>query len=154
MSIEIAASKPDAGYEYEGPIEHMPRNISPAVIIAGLPGAPVNNITFTNIECKHPGGGNPQFAKVNLDALDSVPEKPAAYPEFSMFGELPAWGIYVRHAMNIQFAKINFVCAKKDYRTAIVLDDVQSSQFTTTVITEPEKKKTIHQHKTSNIIVK
>jgi hypothetical protein len=29
VSVEIAASKPDSGYEYEGPIEDMPRNISP-----------------------------------------------------------------------------------------------------------------------------
>ena len=154
MSIAIAATKPDAGYEYEGPIEHMPRNISPAVIIAGLPGSLVNNVTFTNIEIKHPGGGNPQFANVPLNALDSIPEKPAAYPEFSMFIELPAWGVFIRHAKNIQFSNLNLSCAKKDHRTAIVLDDVQSSQFNSTTITEPDKKKPLHQRNTSNIIYK
>src|SRR4030095_367477 len=29
VTAEIGATKPDAGYEYEGPIEDMPRNISP-----------------------------------------------------------------------------------------------------------------------------
>ena len=154
MSIEIAATKPDAGYEYDGPIEHMPRNISPAIVIAGLSGSPVNNVTFTNIEIKHPGDGNPQFANVPLTALDSIPEKPAAYPEFSMFGELPAWGVFIRHAKNIQFSKLSLSSTKKDYRMAIVLDDVQSSQFNSTIVTEPDKKKTLHQRNTSNIIYK
>ena len=154
MSIEIAANKPDAAYEYEGPIEHMPRNISPAIVIAGLPGSLVNNVTFTNIEIKHPGDGNAQFANVPLTALDSIPEKPAAYPEFSMFGELPAWGVFIRHAKNIQFTKLSLSSGKKDYRTAIVLDDVQSSQFNSTAVTEPDKKKALYQRNTSNIIYK
>src|SRR5690606_10022368 len=34
---EVPLEKPDAGYNYEGPIEDMPRNISPASIV-GLPG--------------------------------------------------------------------------------------------------------------------
>ena len=85
VSVEIAASKPDSGYEYEGPIEDMPSNISPAIIIAGLPGAFIKNVSLNNIELKHPGGGNPMFAKIMLDELDNVPEKPAAYPDFSMF---------------------------------------------------------------------
>ncbi|HET6993865.1 MAG TPA: glycosyl hydrolase family 28 protein, partial [Chitinophagaceae bacterium] len=58
---EIATAKPDSGYEYEGPIEDMPRNISPPIIITGLPGALIRNVTFTNITLKHPGGGNALF---------------------------------------------------------------------------------------------
>ena len=154
VSAEIAATKPDSGYEYEGPIEDMPRNISPPIIIAGLPGAPITNVTFNNIELKHPGGGNPLFAKILLNELDSVPEKPAAYPEFSMFRELPAWGVYIRHGKDIQFTNLKLSCNKKDYRTAIVLDDVHQSRFVSTTIKEPEKKKPLHQHKSSAIIFK
>jgi hypothetical protein len=32
LIVEIAAGKPDAGYEYEGPVEDQPRNVSPIVI--------------------------------------------------------------------------------------------------------------------------
>jgi len=154
VTAEIAATKPDAGYEYEGPIEDMPRNISPPIIIAGLPGSLIKNVSFTNIELKHPGGGNPQFAKILLNELDKVPEIPASYPEFSKFLELPAWGIYIRHAINIQFNNLKLFRDKKDYRTAIVLDDVHHSQFISTTIKEPEKKKSLHQHNTSEIIFK
>lgn len=152
VSVDIAASKPDAGYEYEGPIEDMPRNISPPIIIAGLSGAMISNISLKNIELKHPGGGNALFAKISLGALDSVPERPAAYPDFSMFRELPAWGIYIRHARDVQFNNISLLCMKKDYRTAIVLDDTHHSQFTLTDVNEPEKKKRLHQYKSTEII--
>jgi hypothetical protein len=154
VTAGIAATKPDAGYEYEGPIEDMPRNISPPIIIAGLPGSLIKNVSFTNVELKHPGGGNPQFAKILLNELDKVPEIPASYPEFSKFIELPAWGIYIRHASDIQFNNLKLFCTKKDYRTAIVLDDVHGSRFISATITEPDKKKSIYQHNTSEIIFK
>ena len=154
VTAEIAATKPDAGYEYEGPIEDMPRNISPPIIIAGLPGSLIKNVSFTNIELKHPGGGNPQFAKISLNELDKVPEIPASYPEFSKFIELPAWGVYIRHASGIQFNNLKLSCGKKDYRTAIVLDDVHNSKFISTMIDEPDKKKMMHQYKCSEIVFK
>ena len=154
VTAEIAATKPDAGYEYEGPIEDMPRNISPPIIIAGLPGSLIKNVSFTNVELKHPGGGNPQFAKILLNELDKVPEIPASYPEFSKFIELPAWGIYIRHARGLQFNNLKLSCEKKDYRTAIVLDDVHDSGFTTTTVNEVDKKKTLYQHRSSGITFK
>jgi polygalacturonase len=152
--VEIAASKPDAGFEYEGPIEDMPRNISPAIILAGLPGAVIRNISVKNIKLKHPGGGNPMFAKIRLDELDSIPEKPSAYPDFSMFRELPAWGIYIRHARDVQFNNIVLACVKKDYRTAIVVDDAHHSQFISTDVKEPGNKKAFYQYNSSEITIK
>src|SRR6187397_869578 len=146
FTVEIAATKPDIGYEYEGPIEDMPRNISPPIVIAGLPGNIIKNVSFTNIEIKHPGGGNPEFAKVSLNELDKVPEIPASYPEFSKFIELPAWGVYIRHASDIKFNNVKLLSGKKDYRTAIVLDDVHHSEFLSTTVKEPENKKTLYQH--------
>jgi polygalacturonase len=154
VTAEIAATKPDSGYEYEGPIEDMPRNISPPIIIAGLQGAIITNVSFSNINLRHPGGGNPLFAKILLNELDSVPEKPAAYPEFSMFKELPAWGVYIRHAKDIQFNDLKLSCVRKDYRVAIVLDDVLNTQFALTTIKEPEKKKPLHSYKSSGIVFK
>jgi len=154
VSAEIAASKPDSGYAYEGPIEDMPRNISPPIVIAGLPGSPITNVSFTNIQIKHPGGGNPMFAKILLNELDSVPEKTAAYPEFSMFSELPAWGVYIRHASDIHFKNLKFSCEKKDYRTPIVLDDVHHSEFISITIKEPDHKKAFYEHNSANNVFK
>ena len=138
LTGEIAASKPDTAYEYAGPTEDMPRNISPAIVIAGLPDAMINNISFQHIDLRHPGGGNSLFARVSLD---SVAERPEAYPEFSMFKELPAWGIYVRHANAVQFIDCKLGCERKEYRVAIVLDDVHHSKFNSVNIKEPGNRK-------------
>jgi polygalacturonase len=154
VKVEIASTKADSEYEYQGPIEDMPRNISPAIIISGMPDARIQNVSFTNVDIQHPGGGNPSFAKILLTELDKVPEKPAAYPEFSMFLELPAWGIYIRHAKDIRFTGINLTCTKKDYRTAIVLDDVNGSQFNATGVKDPDNKKPLFQRNSTGIIFK
>jgi hypothetical protein len=119
-----------------------------------LPGALITNVSVNNVEIKHPGGGNAMFAKVPLNELDSVPEKPAAYPEFSMFRELPAWAIYIRHASEIQFNNVRLSCAKKDYRTAVVLDDVHRSEFRSTVVKPPGNKKSFYQYRTTGVVVK
>ena len=63
---EVPAAKPDAGYNYEGPVEDMPRNISPSSIV-GMPDAKIENITLRNIEIHYPGGGNPEYARIKLD---------------------------------------------------------------------------------------
>jgi hypothetical protein len=133
---EVPATKPDAGYNYEGPVEDNPRNISPSSIV-GMPDALIENITFRNIEIHYPGGGNPIYAKIGLDELDKVPEMATSYPEFSMFKELPAWGFYIRHARGVAFENVTLYCGKKDYRAAIVLDDVHGVKFNSLKIDEP-----------------
>ena len=137
---EVPATKPDAGYNYEGPVEDLPRNISPSAIV-GMPDALIENITLKNIEIHYPGGGNPHYAKVGLDELDRVPELGANYPEFSMFKELPAWGFYIRHARGITMENVKLICDKKDYRTAIVLDDVHGATFINLQVSEPGSRK-------------
>jgi len=137
---EVPATKPDAGYNYEGPVEDLPRNISPSSIV-GMPDAMIENITLKNIEIHYPGGGNPNYAKVGLDELDKVPEMGASYPEFSMFKELPAWGFYIRHAKGITFENVKLVCDNKDYRTAVVLDDVHGATLSGLKVAEPGGRK-------------
>jgi polygalacturonase len=148
---EVPATKPDAGYNYEGPVEDLPRNISPSAIV-GMPDAMIENITLRNIEIHYPGGGNPHYAKIGLDELDKVPEMGASYPEFSMFRELPAWGFYIRHAKGITFENVILVCDKKDYRTAVVLDDVHGATFRKLEVKEPEgKKEPVFHYKSTDI---
>jgi Glycosyl hydrolases family 28 len=138
FSVEIAAGKADSGYPYEGPVEDQPRNISP-IVLTGLPGAFLQDIRLEDVTIRYPGGGNPFIA--SRSPADSVPELPAKYPEFSMFRELPAWGLYVRHVRGMQVKNLHLYCAAKDYRTAIVLDDVEGASWEGTVVKEPGNKK-------------
>ncbi len=129
LYAEVPMDKPDYGVEYEGPtLEDQPRNVLPCGIV-GLADQPVCNVLLENIEIKFPGAGRPDFAKVGTDELDKVPEMPKAYPEFSQFCELPAWGFYVRHADSITFRNVKITAAESDYRPAIVLDDVDGASF-------------------------
>ena len=69
------------------------------------------------------------MAYIPLWRLKDVPEEVDGYPEFSMFGELPAWGFYIRHANNITFRNVKMRLADSDYRPAFVLDDVKKAKF-------------------------
>jgi len=153
---EVPLEKPDAGYNYEGPIEDLPRNISPASIV-GLPQYKIENVRMENIEIVYPGGGNPLYAYRGITAadLDSIPEMADKYPEFSQFKELPAWGFYIRHAKNIDFKNVTFKAARKDYRPAIVTDDLTGGTWTDVRFEEPqsEEKKQYIFHNSQNVNV-
>lgn len=126
IRVEVPLEKPDAGYSYEGPVEDLPRNVSPAGIV-GIPDLPIENITLKNVEIVYPGGGNKLYAYrgTSAEELAEIPEMIDYYPEFSQFKELPAWGLFIRHAKGITLDNVRLVAGKKDYRPAIVADDVQ-----------------------------
>jgi len=124
-------------------IEKDPLKALPAIVIAGLPGQIITNVKLKNINLKLPGGADKTTAKISITNLKDIPEKKDSYPEYSMFGELPAWGVYVRHASNVQFEGLTLTVAKSDFRTAIVLDDAAKTTFKKIIVKEPESKKKI-----------
>jgi hypothetical protein len=155
MYAEIPAFKPDRGYEYEGPIEDQPRNICPASIV-GIPGQDITNVKLRNIEIIFPGGSNPHYAyRGSTPAeLDSIPEMIDTYPEFSQWKELPAWGLYVRHAKNLILENVTLTAKAKEYRPAIVFDDVKGATLSKMKYTVPGGGKKVVLHKSTNIIQK
>ena len=89
------------------------------MLINGVPGHPVEEITLENIQLELPGGGTAEDARVEL------PEKESAYPEFDMFGKvMPAYGIYARHVRGIKFQNVRTSVLKPDARPATVFIDV------------------------------
>ena len=46
------------------------------------------------------------------------------YPESTMFGLLPSYGLYVRHVNDINLDNIVFELKQEDSRPAIVCDDI------------------------------
>lgn len=60
----------------------------------------------------------------------NVPEMPEQYPEPSNFGILPAYGLYARHAENLNLINVTFGFEVEDGRHAVVLDDCQNVAFT------------------------
>jgi hypothetical protein len=126
VTVEVPATAPDAGYLHPGPPVRAPHNLFPSSI-TGLPGHPVGNVLLKNITITFAGGGSRDVAEVPLDRLSGIPEQSDRYPEFSMFGELPAWGLYARHAQDITLENVVLRAATHDFRSALVFDDVQKA---------------------------
>lgn len=42
-----------------------------------------------------------------------------------MFGELPAWGFYIRHSKGITLKNVKLKLAGSDFRPALIFDDVK-----------------------------
>jgi hypothetical protein len=93
------------------------------------------------------GGGTTE----NANAL--VEEKPTEYPEATMFGTLPAYGFYIRHATNITFDGAQFTTIAEDARPAFYLDDVKGSALTNMQLQSSKKAKTAVQLKNSRDII-
>ena len=125
VEVEVPLDKPDAGYSYEGPVEDLPRNISPSSIV-GTPGHRIQNVVLENIIFSYPGRADTAYAYrgCSPEELAAIPEWEKRYPEFSMWKELPAWGLYIRHADNITLRNVTLRLGGEDYRPAIVADDV------------------------------
>ncbi len=139
LYAEIPYDKPDAGYLYEGPVEDQPRNTSPA-IISGIPGMRIQNVTIQNAEIVFPGQTDTAYAYrgTSPNQLAAIPEWERRYPEFSMWKELPAWGLYLRHADGITLDNVILRVEDNDYRPAIVADDVNNLTLRSTTIKEKE----------------
>lgn len=59
----------------------------------------------------------------------NVPEMPREYPEPSLFGVLPAYGLYARHVSGLTVENVALHFTVQDERPAVVLDDVDHATF-------------------------
>ncbi len=150
VKVTVPFKRPDYAYEMRGPELPFFHNVFPSSI-AGLPGHPIQNVTLENIEINYPGRGNKAFAYLPLSRLDDVPEQEKHYPEFSMFGELPAWGFYVRHAEGITFNNMVLKIRDADYRPALVFDDVKNVELRSVELKGDEKEQLMIFHRSENI---
>ena len=94
-----------------------------ASIISGVPGFLIEDVRLSNIRIYAQGGGTKEQA-----ALDP-PEREAMYPEPTMFGELPAYGFFIRHVKGLQMRDVEMSYLKSDMRPPIWLNDVSGISF-------------------------
>jgi polygalacturonase len=95
-----------------------------ASIIAGLPGNPIEDVRLSNIRILYRGGGT------RAQAALEPPERETNYPEPSMFGELPAYGFFIRHARGVELSNVEVGFREEDLRPAFHLEDVRGATFT------------------------
>jgi len=92
-------------------------------IISGIPGHPVEDIHLSNLRFVHQGGGARELADRD------PPEEEKSYPEPGMFGPMPAYGFFIRHATGIEVDHVKLDFAQPEARPAIVLADVRDIHF-------------------------
>lgn len=96
------------------------RNVSKiGCSITGLPGHAIKDVVLENIQLQFDGGGTKDHA------ARSIAERPESYPESTMFGVLPAYGFYCRHAEGLVFRNVTLHHQQPDLRPAMVFDDVK-----------------------------
>lgn len=87
--------------------------------ITGIPGFPVRRITLQNIRITAAGGGPAELAR------KQVPELEDKYPDADMFDDLPAYGLFCRHAETLVLDNVQFHLEKPDARPAVIFDRVE-----------------------------
>ena len=125
VKVQMPFGRPDIDYDLRGPEVDFFHNPFPSSIV-GIPGHDVQDVVLENIDISFPGRASKAMGYVPINDLGRVPEKIKDYPEFSMFGELPAWGFYVRHADGVTFKNVTINARNVDFRPAYVLDSVQN----------------------------
>lgn len=125
IKVQVPFGRPDSNYDLRGPEVDFFHNPFPSSIV-GMKGYAIQNVVLENIEINYPGRASKGMAYMPLSRLNQVPEAVQDYPEFSMFGELPAYGFYVRHANGISFKNIKVTLDDTDFRPAFVFDNVQN----------------------------
>jgi len=152
VKVDVAFERPDYAYDLRGPELPFFHNIFPSSI-TGAPGHYIENVKLENIEINYPGRGNKALAYAPLYKLDSIPEHEGAYPEFSMFGELPAWGFYIRHVNGLELTNVKMTLDSNDYRYAFVLDDAINVKMSKVLIDGEDKEHHVILHNSNKIVV-
>lgn len=85
--------------------------------ITGMPDHPVENIRISNCSFSFAGG-------IKDGEFNQQPkELEKSYPECVMWGNLPAWGFYIRHATNVVFNNVELKTIQPDARPDFYQED-------------------------------
>jgi hypothetical protein len=100
--------------------------------ITGIPGYPVRNISLSNIQLFTEGGMEPGGFK------ETVKEDEKGYPQPTVWGALPCYGLYIRHAEGISINGIMLGVKDSDCRPPIMAEDVAGLQIKACQLHNPD----------------
>ncbi|MBL9203980.1 MAG: right-handed parallel beta-helix repeat-containing protein [Opitutaceae bacterium] len=103
------------------------------ILIAGLPGHPIEDLWLENIYLGYLGGGTKEQGE------RAMPEDERGYPEPTYWGVMPASGLWVRHAANLNVHRIEMRFEKPDLRPVMMLEDVKGAEFSSVRLSGAER---------------
>ena len=89
------------------------------IIITGMEGEPIRNVSLTNIRIQYRGGGR----KVTIPYR----EQGTNYPEPRWAGPTPAYGLFARHVDGLHLQNVNFELLRPDERPDVIFEDVKEN---------------------------
>jgi polygalacturonase len=146
---------------YEGaptPPVGTARNISISDIIAinakstgcsitGIPNHPLEDISLRNIHISFAGGVVVRPAATPKELEDQ-------YPESTMWGQLPAYGFYVRHVKGLTLSDVDLSYDHEDIRPALTFSDVADVKISgLTVMASPQAEAAMMLEKVSTVMI-
>ncbi|MDY4667115.1 MAG: glycosyl hydrolase family 28 protein [Prevotella sp.] len=93
------------------------------IIVTGMPGHPLRNISLSNIYCEYRGGGE------TYPQGKSYREQGTNYPEPRWAGPTPSYGLYARHVKGLRAQNVRFSLLRPDARPAVITEDVTDEQL-------------------------
>ena len=92
-------------------------------LMVGIREHPIEDIKVSDVYLHQQGGGDAAMAAVE------PPIKDNAYPEPTMFGQLPATGFYLRNVRNLEVSNVEVATEAADARAVFCLQDVDGADF-------------------------
>lgn len=110
-------------YETGRPDGNIPGGLAtpPACTITGIPKARIGQVRLKNCYLEMPGG----VAKIP----PAPPELEKKYPQCNLFGKVPAYGLYVRHADEVVLEQVYFGRYAADPRPWLQVDDASVKEI-------------------------
>ena len=90
------------------------------ILIAGLPGRPIEDVSLSGILIVYRGGGTKE------QAGREVPELESGYPEAGRFGRMPSYGLFARHVAGLSLDHVELRYMGEEHRPAIFLADASA----------------------------
>ena len=88
------------------------------IIVTGMEGHPIRNVSLSNIRIQYRGGGR--------SVTKPYREQGNNYPEPRWAGPTPAYGLFARHVDGLRLHNVDFELMRPDERPDIVLEDVRT----------------------------
>ncbi len=88
-------------------------------LIMGMDSHAIEDVTLENIRLSYNGGGT------EADAARQIDDPDDAYPEPSMFGRTPAWGLWTRHVKGLKLVNVEMEVTAPDARPQTVIEDTE-----------------------------
>ncbi|MGN6543182.1 MAG: glycoside hydrolase family 28 protein [Ginsengibacter sp.] len=108
------------------------------ILVTGVPGHYITNLTLENIEIDLLGTGTLENAR------HEVPEAIDKYPEVKTFGPtIPAYGVWARHVEGLKLKNVTFRLKNNDLRPAIICEDGKNIEITQCHIPETSEAQSV-----------